>query len=181
MSDICEDYIPHIGAFLDDFLWAGQNLSKQRVLGGAIASTLPLLKHGQCALYKASEQHPRLPQQQHKSLTPHHRTPTMLWKKSSGTAKPLLPIAAQYHPPKVSNLHSISSDIFIAKILLLEQSWHAHLILPVTVAEELIRPQMYARLLIAWFRYRRHNPKICYEDILRERNDILYRTSIELN
>ena len=70
MSDLCEDYIPHIGSFIDDFLWTGESTSNQRILGGAIASTCRFKTYS-CALYKASEQHPRLPQEQHQSLTPH--------------------------------------------------------------------------------------------------------------
>ena len=182
MSDLCEDYIPHIGSFINDLLWAGSDSSNLRILGGAIASTLPLLKHGHCALYRASEQHPKLIDTLHRSLTPHHRTPTMLWKKTGNTATPLLPLARQYHPVTIVNLSSIPTDIFISKVLLIGQSsWKAHLILPIHPdLEKGIQSQIYSRILLAWFRYKRHNSKIFLEDILRERSDIIYRTYMEL-
>ena len=184
MSNICEDYIPHIGLFVDDLFWNGQGRLDLWSLGGAIAATLPLLKHSHCALYKISEQHPKLRDPLHKSLTAHHRTPTMLWRKNGNSASPMLSIGAQYIPHTVKNLNSIDSEYFIAKIIYMTDdasSGYANLIL--AVPEDIaVKLQKYltTRLLIAWFRYRRHNFKICFEDILRERSDLLYRGLFEL-
>ena len=181
MSNICEDYIPHIGLFLEDLLWAGHHDKSLSPLAGAIASTLPLLKHGHCALYKMNEQQPRLRSTLHQSLTGHHRTPTMLWKKDGHTAEALLPIGTQYIPDVVHNLSDISSDVFIAKLLHVNEQWMAHLVLPIDNlhAETCIQVTR-ARIQIEWYRYRRHNAKICIEDILRERSDLLYRTIFEI-
>ena len=184
MSNICEDYIPHIGLFIDELLWSGQGRVDLWKLGGAIASTLPLLKHCHCPLYKISEQQPKLPEPLHKSLTAHHRTPTMLWRKSGATAIPMLHVGQQYIPDVVQNLNIIDSEFFIAKIIYMTDdtsTWKANFILPVP-ANMGVELQIYlqTRLLIAWFRYRRHNEKICYEDILRERSDLIYRSLFEI-
>ena len=183
MSDVCEDYVPHIGLFIDDLIWGGLGNRSLWPLGGAIASTLPLLKHSHCALYKMAEQHPRLRDELHKSLTAHHRTPTMLWQKSGSTVQPMLPIGKQYRPSHVENLKEIKEEAFIGRIIYLpaEHTWKANFVLPVpkTVVQEL-QGFLNARLLIAWFRYRRHSHKICFEDILRERSDLIYRNAIEL-
>ena len=185
MSNICEDYIPHIGLFMDELLWNGQNRLDLWMLGGAIASTLPLLKHSHCPLYKISEQQPKLRESLHKSLTAHHRTPTMLWQREGDTAIPMLPIGKQYIPDKVDNLDSIHSQFFIAKIIYMTgdtSHWNANFILPVS-RESVFELQSFlqTRLLIAWFRYRRHNNKICFEDILRERSDLIYRSIFDIN
>ena len=184
MSNICEDYIPHIGLFIDELLWSGQGRVDLWKLGGAIASTLPLLKHCHCPLYKISEQQPKLPEPLHKSLTAHHRTPTMLWRKSGATAIPMLHVGQQYIPDVVQNLNIIDSEFFIAKIIYMTDdtsTWKANFILPVPTNMG-VELQIYlqTRLLIAWFRYRRHNEKICYEDILRERSDLIYRSLFEI-
>ena len=183
MSNICEDYVPHIGLFMDELLWNGQNRVDLWILGGAIAATLPLLKHSHCPLYKVAEQHPKLREPLHRSLTAHHRTPTMLWKKTGHTAKNLLPLGKQYIPSTIDNLDCIQTEYFIAKIIYMTgdtSHWNANFILPVptTVASDL-QSYLHTRLLIAWFRYRRHNSKICFEDILRERSDIIYRSVFE--
>lgn len=187
MSNICEDYVPHIGLFIDDLFFAGEHLPDLRGLAGAIASTLPLLKHGYSPLYKVSTQHPRLRNHLHKSLTAHHRTPTMLWKKSGNGATPLLPIGAQYVPDIVENIHTTATDVFIAKMISIVEPendknprWIAHLVLEVPpTLEYILTNYLRVRLQIAWYRYRRHNNKICFEDILRERSDLLYRSLIE--
>ena len=184
MSNICEDYVPHIGLFMDELLWNGQNRVDLWTLGGAIAATLPLLKHSYCPLYKMAEQQPRLREPLHRSLTAHHRTPTMLWKRTETTAEPMLPIGQQYIPSTIDNLDSIQAEFFIAKIIYMTgdtSHWNANFILPVptTVAFEL-QSYLHTRLLIAWFRYRRHNTKICFEDILRERSDLIYRSFFDL-
>ena len=188
MSNICEDYVPHIGLFIDDLFFAGEYNPDLRGLAGAVASTLPLLKHGYSPLYKISVQHPRLRSTLHKSLTAHHRTPTMLWKKFGDGAQPLLPIGSQYIPPIVENLHTISEDVFIAKMISVvdpqsnqDSRWIAHLVLEVPqTLEYTLTNYLRTRLQIAWYRYRRHSEKICFEDILRERSDLIYRSLIEL-
>ena len=134
MSNICEDYIPHIGLFVDELMWNGQNRLDLWTLGGAIASTLPLLRHSHCPLYKMSEQQPKLREPLHKSLTAHHRTPTMLWQREGDTAKPMLHMGTQYIPNKVQNLDSIASKFFIAKIIYMTgdtSHWYANFVLPV--------------------------------------------------
>ena len=113
-----------------------------------------------------AEQQPRLREPLHRSLTAHHRTPTMLWKKTKTTAEPMLPIGQQYIPSTIDNLDSIQAEFFIAKIIYMTgdtSHWNANFILPVptTVAFEL-QSYLHIRLLIAWFRYRRHNTKICF-------------------
>ena len=132
-----------------------------------------------------SEQHPKLREPLHKSLTAHHRTPTMLWQKSGHTANPMLALGDQHIPTVVQNLNTIDSEYFIAKIIFMKNdssTGYANFVLPIpeSVASEL---QIYlkTRLLLLWFRYRRHNFKICIEDILRERSDIIYRSFFELN
>lgn len=187
LSNICEDYVPHIGLFIDDLLWAGEHHRDLSRLGGAIASTLPLLKHGHTPLYKISNQQPKLRTDLHQSLTAHFRTPTMLWQKTNDGVKALLPIGQQYIPNHVSNLDAIESEVFVAKILYIDdgtgkQTWKAHFVLPVPSELNVLLPRfLTTRLQIAWYRYRRHNHKICFEDILRERADILYRSVFELH
>lgn len=141
LSNICEDYIPHIGLFIDELLWAGTYQRNLRLLGGAIASTLPLMKHGHTPLYKIANQHPQLRPILHQSLTAHYRTPTMLWKKSGFTAIPMLPLGKQYHPVKIDNIDDIKSDFFIAKVLQIENQQYtgslAHLSLAVDNGQDL--------------------------------------------
>ena len=178
LSNLCEDLIPHIGAFLDDLLWGG--FEGPTVLGGAIASTLPLLKHGQCVLSKIHDYRPKIsPLSYHQSLTAHHRTPTMIWKKMNGSIKPLLPFARQYSIDVVAEYDTLPNT-FVAKVMHINQQWKAHLILPFEDSEMLIQ-SVHIRLLLAWFRYRRHNHNICFEDILRERSDLIYRTITEFH
>ena len=178
LSNLCEDLVPHIGAFLDDLLWGG--FEGSTVLGGAIASTLPLLKHGQCVLSKIHDYRPKIsPLSYHQSLTAHHRTPTMIWRKSDGTLEPMLPLARQYSIDSIDNYGALPNT-FVAKVIRIDQRWKAHFILPFDNSQTLIRA-LHTRLLLEWFRYRRHSHNICFEDILRGRSDLIYRTITEFN
>ena len=49
MSNICEDYIPHIGLFMDELLWNGQNRRICGCLVGRLHRT-PVAKHSHCPL-----------------------------------------------------------------------------------------------------------------------------------
>lgn len=177
LSNLCEDFVPHIGAFIHDLLWGG--FAGPTILSGAIASTLPLLKNGQCVLAKVADRRPKLtPAEYHQSLTAHHRTPTMIWRKSGNSVYPALPLAQQYHPSSLNNLEYLP-DTFVGKIICINHQWVPHFVAPVHQPEIAIRVTK-ARLLLAWFRYRRHSHNICLEDILRERSDIIYRTNTEI-
>ena len=79
LSNLCEDLVPHIGAFLDDLLWGG--FEGSTILGGAIAS-IPLLKHGQC-VYQNHDYRPKYRHYHIINLTSHHKLPT-IWKKIRG-------------------------------------------------------------------------------------------------
>ena len=58
--------------------------------------------------------------------------------------------------------------------------WIAHLVLEVPQAlDDILTTYLRTRLQISWYRYRRHSEKICFEDILRERSDLLYRSLME--
>ena len=178
MSDIAEDLLPHLGLFISELLW-GERPQNASVLNGAIASTLPILPHGHCPLSKIGNQKPRLDKIWHNSLTAHYRTPTSIWTKSNNHYTSLLSIAEQYLPENIEN-QEILPDIFIGKMIFLQDgSCHGHLVHPINKISSHCIDYIEMRLLLEWYRYRRHNYNITYEDILRERADVVYRAFSE--
>ena len=182
LSDICEDHIPQIGLFVDELIFGPLTQKRipnpMRQLAGAVCSTLPLLKHGHSAVAKLSTQRPRVSDEIHRSLTAHQRTPFMLWKRTElDGAEPLLPLGKQYTPNSI--VKNLPDDpFFIGKIIKLPEHFAVTCGMGISDAR-LLKKILLPRLKIEWIRYQRYS-KITWEDILRERGDILYRTASEL-
>lgn len=183
LSDICEDHLPQIGLFVDELIFGPLTQKRlpnpMRQLAGAVCSTLPLLRHGHSAVVKLSTQRPRATEAIHGSLTAHQRTPFMLWKRTElNGAMPLLPIGEQYIPDSiVENIPD--SPYFIGKIIKTPENFAVTCGMGISDAS-LLQKILLPRLKIEWIRYQRYS-KITWEDILRERGDVLYRTASELH
>ena len=184
LSDICEDHLPQIGLFSDELIFGP--LSERRLpnsmrqLAGAVCSMLPLLEHGQSTITKISSQRPRIIDDIYYSLTAYHRTPFMLWKKKRAHldhVEAQLPIADQYVPSSsVENLPD--APYFLGKII--KQGDHFVLSCAFGISEiDLLRQILTDRHQIEWIRYQRYS-RISWEDLLREKGDLLYRTASEL-
>jgi hypothetical protein len=181
LSDLCEDYSPEIGMFCNSFIWGSLAQSSiptsMRILSGAICAMLPILSHKLSPASKAFEQRPKLPLEVHYSLAAHSRYPFMLWDLRQKQITPLLPMAQQYTPPStIQNLPT--TPFMLGKVLMVNNEWTAHFVLPVKDIGDL-PTILRQRFLLEWIRAQRHNPKIFFEDILRERADILYRYTTE--
>lgn len=190
LSDICEDHLPQIGLFSDELIFGPLSESwlpySMRQLGGAICAMLPLLEHGHSAIAKLSSQRPKISPDIYSSLTAYHRTPFMLWKKKENSknqtndrVEPLLPLGTQYIPEaSVKNLPS--TDYFLGKIIKLGDHFVVSCAFGLENIQEILflRQILTSRLRIEWIRYQRYS-RITWEDILRERGDILYRTASE--
>ena len=181
LSDLSEDYLPEVGILYNSFIWgsAGEDTLPRamKILAGAVCATLPLLQYHQSPASKAFAQRPKLPDEIHQSLSTHCRTPTMLWSIKEGNIRPLLPLAEHYSP--IASVHNLpSSQFMIAKIIQVHHCWTAHFVFPFDSLGSLV-DQLSLRLQIEWLRGQRHCSELVFEDILRERADILYRLTAE--
>ena len=188
LSDVCEDYLPQIGLCSTELIagskhYMFRNPTREiNQLCGAVCSTLPLLKHGHSALSKLFEQRPKTPKHIHVSLCAHRKTPPSIWHRTEAGIRSLLPLAAQYLPSSSCTITTETNHpVFVAKMIFLGQNrWQAvleHSIKYSAVDIELV----YERLLIEWIRYLRHNPSLNWEDLLRDRADLIYRHLHHLN
>ena len=182
LADVCEDYIPQIGLYSIEliagskhYLFRNQS-TRLRQLCGAVCSTMPLLKHGQSPLSKLFSQRPKTPKHVHSSLCSHRKTPPSIWHRSSSGCRSLLPLAPQYLPAQNSQIKTETNQpLFIAKLIKLgKSSWQTALEQPLN-ASTLDIQRILERLLIEWIRYLRHNPSLHWEDLLRDRADLIYR------
>ena len=181
LSDLSEDYLPEIGSFYHSLIWGavGEDLLHRhmKILAGAVCSTLPLLQYHHSPAAKAFDQRPKLPEQIHQSLSTHCRTPAMLWSIEKNAVHPLLPIASQYSP--TGPIHNLPATQFmIAKIIQVDHQWTAHFVFPFEHLGSLVE-ELSLRLQIEWLRGQRHCSTLVFEDILRDRADILYRYAAE--
>ena len=182
LSDVCEDYLPQIGLYSTDLIAGSKHYrfrsesAETKQLCGAVCSTLPLLKNGQSALSKLFEQRPKSPKQIHVSLCSHRKTPASIWQRTNTEIRSLLPLAAQYLPSKNSTIKTETTHSFlIAKLICLgENTWQTVLEHPIVYSMEDVK-LVYERLLIEWIRYLRHSPTLHWEDLLRDRADLIYR------
>ncbi len=181
LSDICEDHLPQIGLFSDELIFGPLSENRlpysMRQLAGAICSMLPLLEHGHSAIGKISSQRPRITDDIYHSLTAYHRTPFLLWKRVGNKVEAQLPIAHQYIPDgKIENLPN--APYFLGKIITLGNRFVVSCTFGISEIS-LLKQILTDRLRIEWIRYQRYS-KISWEDLLRERGEILYRTAAEL-
>jgi len=101
----------------------------------------------------------------------------MIWAIEDGYVKPLLPLAIQYHPQvRVKNLPT--SSFMIGKVIQIQNQWVAHFVLPLN-NNEFLSENIRIRLQVEWLRAQRHCSNLFFEDILRERADIIYRYAAE--
>ena len=181
LSDLSEDYLPEIGMLYHSLIWGtvSEDLlhKTMKILAGAICSTLPLLQYHHSPASKAFDQRPKLPDQIHQSLSTHCRTPAMLWSVEKDFVRPLLPLARQYSP--IGPIHNLpSTQYMIAKVIQVQHNWTAHFVFPFESLGSLVE-ELSLRLQIEWLRGQRHCSTLVFEDILRDRADILYRSAAE--
>ena len=173
LANLTEDWIPDIGLFGQErVLGPFAPYPAWKILCGAILCFSPLLKHGVTPAGRFVDTQ----KSNHTlSLGLQAKTPCMLWKQKDQCVEPLLPLATHYRP--TGKIHKLPNQTcFVARISPLQAGWTASCVLPVP---EIETKYLYNRLLLEWLKLQRSNARIFWEDILRYRSELIYRSILE--
>ena len=175
LAAIAEDWVPDIGLFAEErVLGPFAPRHKLRTLCGAILSFSPLLRHnctpiGQYGSLKSRTKGSH-------SLGIQAKTPVVPWKiHDNDSVSPLLPIEERYIPNMP--LQSLPQTPFmIARIVASSTGYTLSCVLPLPA----VSPQyLFNRMRLEWIRLQYQNRYIYWEDMLRFRAELLYRSSLE--
>ena len=102
------------------------------------------------------------------------RAPTMLWWTEP--FEPALPLSDRWRPDTAVN-GLPDSPAFIGRIYCTPEGWHCCCVLPLPVRPD--PTALMARLRLELMRLRRFERRMTWEDLLRDRGEVVYRTLCE--
>jgi hypothetical protein len=178
LSDAVENWVPDIGVVAPDRVlgpWADEPIPRWlRSLCGKVLSFSPLLAPAVRPMGRECRSRPRPHLDQRRCMIAMLRAPTMLWW--TDPLESALPISDRWAPSgEVSGLPS--SPAFIGRIYRSVEGWHACCVMPLP-----LRPDpspLEARLRLELMRLRRFERRMTWEDLLRDRGEVVYRSLCE--
>ena len=180
LSDITENQLPQVGLIAPDrFLgpWADEPLPRWvRVQAAAAMMFVPELDPGVAAWARRIKRKPMPSPPVRQTLRVMSRTPPMLWKVDGDTLEPMLPLGERFLPQgPVSGVPDVPA--VLGRVIACPAGAY------LTAGMPLIRvPAVMVierRLRLEYLRLRRRERRLSWEDMLRERGEVLYRSCFE--
>ncbi len=175
LAAIAEDWVPDLGIFAEErVLGPFAPQPRLRTLCGAVLSFSPLLEHsftpiGQYGSLKSRKKGLH-------RLGVQAKTPAMLWKiNADQSVSALLPVEERYKPKGPIEI-KYQTPFVIAKITNTESGYKLNAALPLT---HVSKDYVFNRVRLEWVRLQYHNRYIYWEDMLRFRSELLYRSCLE--
>ena len=180
LSDITENQLPQVGIIAPDrFLgpWADEMVPRWvRVQVAAAMAFVPELDPGVAPWARRIKRKPMPQRPVRISLRVIARTPPMLWTIQNQDLRPLLPLGERFLPKdSVADLPDVPA--ILGRYIQCESGSFLAASLPlirVPPAEVIHR-----RLHLEYLRLRRRERRLSWEDMLRERSEVLYRSCLE--
>lgn len=184
LSDIAEDYVPDVPMLAGDRWlgpWADERPSRALLrVAAAGAAFLPVLDDGQSPMQRWEMAEPPPPAELRASVRAASRAPPNLWRvEADGCWTPLSPIAAHFQPtgPVLAEIVPISGPTRVVvgrAVPRADGRWMglAALGLPEPPPARVLA----RRLKLEMWRLLRHERRATWEDLLRRRSEVLYRT-----
>ena len=181
LADITENYVPDVGSLAPDrVLGPFADLHIPRRLRAAAAATLAFTRIVPPAVRpidRYAEDKPRPDVPLRAVIRAIALSPLMLWQRQDDRLRPLLPLATGFAPDlPVRDLPAVPA--LLGRLVSLEQGggWLvASIPLPVVPNPAPLLRRMTWEL----WRVRRHELRLTWEDLLRERGEVLVRTTME--
>ncbi len=181
LAAMAEDQLPQIGQVAPDRIvgpWADEPLPRWvRVVAAAAMCFAPEVPPGVPAWARSIKRSPKPNQQTCSGLRAIARIPPMLWTVAKDrTVSPMLPFARQLTPD--GPVHGLpATPAVVGRVVPGPDGWALVAGLPLVQAPPV--PPLLARLDIELLRLRRRERRLTFEDLLRERGELLYRTACE--
>jgi len=180
-SDLIEDWVPDVGLLAPDRVlgpWADLALPRHiRMVAGVALGFSPLLDPAVLPLARVTRKQPRPPADIATSVRAVTYVPPMLWQVKGAHLEPLLPMSPSMEPNgRVAGIPRGAVAV-IGRVVPSPKGWWlvGGLALPsVPDLQILLR-----RLELEQLRLRRHSRRLTWEDFLRDRGEVLYRSCLE--
>lgn len=178
LSDIVENWVPDIGVMAPDRVlgpWSDEPLSDWlRALCGRVFCFSPVLYPTIRPMGRESKSRPRPDLDTRRVLIAMMRAPTMLWWSDPVT--PALPISDRWIPDgQVSGVPE--APAFVGRIYKTPEGWQTCCVLPLAIRPDPI--PLKERIRLELMRLRRFERRVTWEDVLRDRGEVLYRSVCE--
>ncbi len=181
LADVCEDKLPDIGLYAPERVlgpFAELPLSRSaRRASGAVMAFIRVLPQGLRAVDRFYREKPRPDVEDRAVVKAIELCPPMLWRPEEGGLAPLLPLAKGFRPKgPVDGVPDAPAVLGRAVPTQDGATWLAcALPLPAIPDPDIIL----RRLTWELWRLRRHELRLTWEDLLRERGEVLTRTCFE--
>lgn len=187
LAEMSEDQVPDIGVIAPDRVLGpmAEGVLPHPMLrvAGAVMGFAPLIRGGVMPVARVIYQKPRPPTSLSSPVRSIARAPVMIWHQTDAGLQPMLPISDRLRAlfcsdrPRVQTL-PVEGAVLIGRGTPIKGGgwWLAAcLTLPhPPPAEILLR-----RMMLELQRLRRHERRLTWEDLLRERAEVVYRTACE--
>lgn len=177
LADIVEDLVPDIGMIAPDRVlgpWADLAVPRPiRVVAAAVMAFAPLLEPAVTAVARHTKAKPRPSVVERRAIAAIRMAPPCLWRVER--LRPLLRVAPGFVPE--GPVDFAGAPFAIARAVPVPEGVHLACALPLPHAPP---PEVLERRLrLEYLRQRRHERRLTWEDLLRTRGEVLYRTACE--
>lgn len=180
LADIVSNLIPDVvmtapDRILGPFTSLGMP-RRLRMVAAAVLAFAPLGPQGVRPVRRWADNDPKPPVDLRAAVRAIHMSVPMLWRVEGQHLRPLLPLSAQLLPHgPVAGLPD--SPFVVGRVALGPQGATLSMGIPLVAAPPL--GPLERRLELETWRMRRHEPRVTWEDLLRHRSEVLYRTLLE--
>ena len=184
LGETAEDLVPDVGVHAPDRIlgpWADMAVPRRVLLTAAsLLVYTPLNRQSVRPAARARDSKPFLPLWIRNGIKAVFLAPPMLYRVAAdGSLTPRLPLAEGWVPEgPVEGVPMGVGDVLGRAVLGQDGRWWLASALPLGEVPEDLDPVL-GRLQIAGWRLRRHAPRLTWEDLLRDRAEVLYRTLCE--
>jgi len=182
LCDLTEDWVPGLGVLAPPRVvgpWAMLDLPRRvRIVCGASMAFAPLFPPSIRPMSRPCRTKPKSSTELRSALIAALRSPAMLWTPTKdGGLEPMLPLARRSRPEgEVAGVPDAPAVIGRA-VPLTDGGWFLSCALPLP---ELPDPDVLLRRLeLEYRRLRRHDRRMTWEDLLRDRGEVVARTACE--
>ncbi len=187
LADLCEDWLPEAGLGSPDRVlgpWADEpGLPRPiRALAAAVMGLCPVMSPAVRPVIRAIKVEPVPPLAVRTAVYTILESPPMLWAVEGGRITAALPLGAGFAPPEVILNLPAGCPAVVGRAVPLQTAggpttgWLSSL-LPLPALPD---PGVLTRRLdLEAQRLRRHDRRLSWEDLLRDRPEVLYRTACE--
>lgn len=181
ICDLTEDWLPSVGLTAPGRLLGPFGMldlpRRVRVFAGACLAFPPAMYPSIRPMSRPCRSKPKSPLAVRSGLIATLRAPMMLWRHhGGGVLEPLLPVF-RHHIPQEPVRRVPDAPVVLGRAVAFPGGWWLACALPLPVAPD---PEIVLRrATLEYQRLRRHDRRLTWEDLLRDRGELLVRTCAE--